>query len=481
MTSESKTPRGFSSFGERYLSFANRAVKQMASLKLAVVVILSIVLITSIGTFVEARYNALIAKKWVYDTVWMHLILGLLCLNLLAVMLDRWPWKRRHVPFVLAHIGILVLLAGSLLTSKYGLDGSLRVGIGQQNRWVTLPETDFSIWSSFDGDRFSKLVDTPVDFDRTPPEKKPVEILTDAGVLRVKSYKPFVVPSRKVVAVEGERYGGALRFQIQNSRVNVIEWLVQKRDKDVVTHDFGPAQIHFGQIPDARLSGKNEVFLKPRSDGGLDYKIFYKDPKRTAVQGVAKEGEHFATGWMDLDFRVLRVFAKAEEIWEFQTLERPTELSTSAIEVEFQGKSHWLQLNDTLKIFSDKAVYIVAYANRRLDLGFDVFLKQFDVGRYQGTTRAASYQSLVEVKGVGERVISMNEPLKFQGKTVYQASFQDGPDGQPVASIFSINDDPGRWVKYLGSLIITLGVVWLFYDKRKSARAMAPQQLKASS
>jgi hypothetical protein len=68
----------------------------------------------------------------------------------------------------------------------------------------------------------------------------------------------------------------------------------------------------------------------------------------------------------------------------------------------------------------------------------------------------------------------MNEPLKYRGLTFYQASFQQDTDGTPIASILSVNYDPGRWIKYLGSLILTLGTVLLFYNKRKAARASAP-------
>lgn len=49
-------------------------------------------------------------------------------LNILAVALSRWPWKVRHIPFLLAHLGILLLLLGSWVTRNYGLDGMMRVG-----------------------------------------------------------------------------------------------------------------------------------------------------------------------------------------------------------------------------------------------------------------------------------------------------------------------------------------------------------------
>ena len=91
--------------------------------------------------------------------------------------------------------------------------------------------------------------------------------------------------------------------------------------------------------------------------------------------------------------------------------------------------------------------------------------------RYQGTMRAASYESDVQVKqnGVsGEKTtISMNEPLKYNGFTFYQSSFQQDDFGRPTMSILSVNRDPGRPWKYLGSLLIVLGAIHLFYFKRR--------------
>lgn len=126
-----------------------------------------------------------------------------------------------------------------------------------------------------------------------------------------------------------------------------------------------------------------------------------------------------------------------------------------------------------IRLFTDQAVYILTYGNAKQDVGFDLSLKDFEVGRYPGTMRAASYASQVMVPGVGVKTISMNEPLKHAGFTFYQASFQEDDNGRPIATVLSVNRDPGRWIKYLGSLLIVFGIIHLFYFKRKSARSTA--------
>lgn len=452
---------------------SKKVIKFLASLKLAVVVILALAAVISAGTIVESRLDAQAAAKLVYHTWFMYLTLAVLSIVLIAVMVDRWPWKKRHIPFLLAHVGILVLLLGSWITKEYGLDGSMRFGIGERNRFVTIPQTDVTIWSSFDGDRYTKLIETEVDFFLDSPKDKPFRYPLPEGELVINDYEPYVAPSRQFVKSENPKMGSAIRFQLQNPNVNVNDWMFQQRPTQVVTSQFGPAQFTFGEIP-IILPATNSMFLVSKDEDEINYVVTYKDGKKP-LKGSLKEGQSFQTGWMGLEFRLLRYFQKAEEKMDFRKLDRPNPLSTSAAKLEFQGKTYWIQLNDVLKIFTDKAVYIISYGNRRIDIGFDLHLKNFEVGRYQGTMRAASYQSLVATPDGKETLISMNEPLKHKGLTFYQASFSEGPDGQPNASILSVNYDPGRWLKYLGSFLICLGTVWLFYNKRKAARAQAPK------
>ena len=72
--------------------------------------------------------------------------------------------------------------------------------------------------------------------------------------------------------------------------------------------------------------------------------------------------------------------------------------------------------------------------------------------------------------GHKEVLISMNNPLKYDGFTFYQASFEQDDMGNPTASILSVNNDPGRFLKYLGSMLLVLGSIHLFYMKRRKVK-----------
>jgi hypothetical protein len=442
-----------------------KIIRPLASLKLAVVVLILIAVITAIGTIVESKYDAYAARKLVYDTVWMYTIMAFLSINLIAVIVDRWPWKRRHISFILAHVGILMILTGALLTMKFGLDGTMRINIGDESNMVQVANTDLVVYASFDGDRYSKTYEKEVDFFLHPPtEKKPVVIPAYNGEIKLTDYVKYVLPSRKVISADNDKAGAGLRFQVQNPNVNVIDWLVQRRAGQLAMQNFGPAQVYVGPAP-KKGEKRNEIYLTPRPQGDLQYTVFHKDQEKPFKTGTVAEGGHFEPGWMGIEFRVLRYIPHAVEDWDLQPMDHPTPLTTSAVKVIFNGREQWLLLNDMLKLFTDQGVYLLTYANRRIDIGFPIKLAEFSVDNYQGTTRAMAYKSVVEVPGLGRQEISMNEPLKWKGLTFYQASFQE-ENGKPTASVLSVNQDPGRFLKYAGSLVMVLGIIFLFYFKR---------------
>ena len=103
---------------------------------------------------------------------------------------------------------------------------------------------------------------------------------------------------------------------------------------------------------------------------------------------------------------------------------------------------------------------------------------RFQIDRYEGVS-ILSYSSRVTVfedraqKTAGKENIniSMNEPLTVHGITLYQSSYEDARP-RPTVSIFSVNRDPGRPWKYLGSLLLVGGAILLFAVKYRKAKAV---------
>lgn len=446
-----------------------RLLKFMASLKLAVLIILALAVLSAIGTIYEAKFDARYAQVKIYHGFWMYFTMGALCLNLIAVMIDRWPWRRRHAAFVLAHIGIIITLVGAWITQRYGVDGSLTLASnGQTNRFVTLPDTEILVYTSFEGERFSLLHRKTVDFLRKPPTPEhPLEFPIAGEMLRVKGYRHYALRKEEIVESDAVTAGPAIRFQLQNERTQFTQWLLKSAVAPAESIDLGPAKVTLAAGAYTPAPDVNEIVLTrvPQSEK-IRYAIHSRRSPGKPKTGEIEVGSVVDTGWMGLQFRVLRFLPQAESKVDYVPRESPTELTTSAVEVEYQGESRWVGLNSMYRFFNDAAMFIFFFGNQRTDVGFDLKLEEFTVGRYQGTMKAMSYQSRVLVDGRETALISMNNPLKYKGYTFYQASFSEDERGKPVMSILSVNKDPGRFLKYLGSLLIVLGSILLFWFKR---------------
>ncbi|MBC7419467.1 MAG: cytochrome c biogenesis protein ResB [Bdellovibrio sp.] len=436
------------------------------------------------GTIVESQYDAFAAKKIVFDSWMMWTAISVLIFNLVVVVVDRWPWQKNHYPFITVHAGIITIILGAFITSEYGLDGQVSVPISGKNNYVSVAQTDLVVYATFDGDRYSKVVDREVDFFSHPPNKeKPYYIELGDDKIQILEYVKYARLQSKVKVSDYEFAGASVRFQLMNASVKQVQQITQpKKDKEV-KFNLGPAQVYLGPVRAMKVADRgNEVFLTPVDGEKLQYTIFHKQTEKPFKTGLMKIGDVVQTGWMGLELRLLDYLPKAGEEYEVTSYPRPTPLTSSAVRIRHKDVEKWLVLNDVLKIFGTNKAYLLSYQNRRLDLGFQINLEKFDVSRYQGTQKAMEYASLVNVSGMGtaasdvipvQQLIAMNEPLKYRGYTIYQASFQeDEITGQPVASVFSVNKDPGRWIKYLGSIIFSLGIVWLFYQRRKRRTAV---------
>ena len=145
----------------------------LASLELAVILLVVLAVVLAWATIVEARQGAEYAQWYFYYSQWFIWVLGLLSANVLAATLIRLPWKRSQTGFVIAHLGVLVLMGGSLLTFLRGIDGQLSFAEGETADSILLAHrTQLTVIGPGGSDRspieFS-FTTGPVDWGRDDP------------------------------------------------------------------------------------------------------------------------------------------------------------------------------------------------------------------------------------------------------------------------------------------------------------------------
>ncbi len=452
----------------------------LCSLKIAVLVILSLAASLAAGTIIESIYDTPTSQYWIYRARWFHGILALLGVNIFCVAMSRFPWKKRHTPFLLAHLGILTLLAGSWMTEQLGVDGNLRVSEGET---ASVVELDTAALVISESDQVKAIPipwiprGVPFQMIDLAAHGLPYDIKVDRFLTHADAVVSFV-PGESAPGI-GVKAAPAIRIRIVGGPMGISEdiWLWEGAPA-WQTVQAGPAQLSLGVSEGAHplQNPKTALHFTLENNGSLSYVA--RSSAGSQVRGNLRKGhivgEVIHPGWkMDVTVTVTEWVPRAipQTIYKPARIQQGPQAPSSAIHMMAATTDVWLGLGDRAVLELNHREISIGYYSRRFVLPFSLRLERFTVEHDQGTLNPASYASRVSVLGSPsipshsqEENISMNEPLHMNGYTIYQASYEDA-DPRPVTSIFAVSRDPGRPWKYLGSLLIVLGSILLFAAK----------------
>ncbi len=117
-----------------------KLVDTLASLKLAVILLVVLLIGLSAGTILESRTDAATAGRLVYYSWWFLALEGLFAANVACSVANLFPWGKKRVGFVVTHASLLLILAGAALTYFGKVEGQLHLYEGESGS--TIVEAD---------------------------------------------------------------------------------------------------------------------------------------------------------------------------------------------------------------------------------------------------------------------------------------------------------------------------------------------------
>jgi hypothetical protein len=146
------------------------------------------------------------------------------------------------------------------------------------------------------------------------------------------------------------------------------------------------------------------------------------------------------------------------------TDDRP-DLSVAVVEV-LDGKTSrgtWLASNaieQPQPFTAGGRTWALQLRDRRIYLPYTLTLEDFKHDVYPGTDIPKNFSSLVRLqngaRGEDRQVlIYMNQPLRYDGKAFYQASFGKGD----TLSVLQVVENPGWLIPYVSTALVTLGLL----------------------
>jgi hypothetical protein len=270
----------------------------------------------------------------------------------------------------------------------------------------------------------------------------------------------WVVHAGLILLVAGEFATGA--FQVDTRMAievgQTVNYLESYRQMELAVTDLtDPAHDVVYGVPDSLLRERRPLAL-PGTPLTLNVKAFYPN----AVLAPRTESDPPSPATMGVGAGVK--ITEAPPV----TSENEVNLTSALVEPVADGHSYgtWLVsagLGAPQSFIHEGRTYGLSIRARRYNLPFSLTLKKFSHDIYPGTDIPKNFSSLVHLSNptLGEQrdvLIYMNQPLRYQGKTFYQASYGKGD----TLSVLQVVSNPGWMLPYISCALITAGLLLHF-------------------
>ena len=259
------------------------SVGRFASLRLAVMLLVGLAAILAAATLLESANGREYAQWYVYKSPWFMALVGLLALNILAATIVRFPWRRGHRGFLLAHAGVLVLLAGAMLSFVAGVEGQLSLEEGQSGDTLVMADRNqlTTVWAQHDKGLRSLLTFEPGPTDW--PEHTTLRLDAVGGVkLEVLKFYRHARTEEQWVEDPSSTGGPAVQVALTSADGTpmVQQWFAADPLADEVF--LGPVRLAFQRASAASML---EDFVSPPSED--------KEKKTDGILSLHHEGRMY--------------------------------------------------------------------------------------------------------------------------------------------------------------------------------------------
>ncbi len=145
---------------DKNVSPSRRVVLWLGSIQLAVPILVLVAIGMGVGTYLESTQNSRVAKEYVYASWWFLAVMGLMCVSLIFAVVTRYPWKKKHIGFIMVHASLVALVAAGFWSMFSRVEGHLALQEGNASDVIETPDMQLELVEHAGGG-FNSLDSTP--------------------------------------------------------------------------------------------------------------------------------------------------------------------------------------------------------------------------------------------------------------------------------------------------------------------------------
>ena len=125
-------------------------IRFLGSLYLTVPLLILTLILVAIATFLEGQTGShALAEGWIYHHPFFYFLLSLYFVNILFSTFTRWPFKLRHIPFLITHMGLLMVILGVAIKGFFGVQGVMRLSRRRRKSRDCISKDRWALWTQW--------------------------------------------------------------------------------------------------------------------------------------------------------------------------------------------------------------------------------------------------------------------------------------------------------------------------------------------
>jgi hypothetical protein len=309
-----------------------QVLQTIGSLRFAAVLLMLLLVGMACATVYESTTSTERAMVAFYSSWWFRVLLALIGVNVLASVLVRYPFSKRQIGFVVTHTGILLTLAGALVTERFALDGRLGFFEGQTADSFSGNVDALTLTNSQKKKRAAIDLSDPAFKGFEAVERPPAPSLTLGGVtVKVERFLPDSEWVRQVLD-DDSRPQPAVEVALSPTGRDDPTWVFAGHPEEVTTLEVSYQIVQTAEELQRWLNPPAEAAAGSKGIVKVEYSgASFDIPLEQAVQQAVPLG---ATG---MSIRVLRYLPHAIVGEDKKLVNASNEPVNPAIEVELTG------------------------------------------------------------------------------------------------------------------------------------------------
>jgi len=312
-------------------------------------------------------------------------------------------------------------------------------------------------------------------FDVAENLGRDVPIENTPFTLRIENYWPdFRIENRKPSSLSDQPNNPAVLVTIRGKGAPVAETASNPHGTPEKSTTGGPPTM-----PAPGEEAPNHLTLFIADDGAITYDLASR--KNGKSSGKLELNKPLATAWADWQLVMDKTMRSAQAHMDFSPA-KPEQKSAAdlpdgvRLRIQQNGQTfeQWIPAGWQLAVPTSPEQTMIAYGWKVIGLPIGLQLLDFEVKRNEGSDSPAGFKSTLRViTADGESATGacwMNNPFSFPGTwwhtwtgltyKISQASWNPENLGQSSVQILR---DPGWLLKWIGSLLVVIGVFMMFY------------------